>query len=266
MTDKDKMREEFEADYKNRRRYSNLSRKMEDGTYWDGQVRNSWESYQAACAHKDAEHAAEITALKTMTNEELIALAEECGAAYGTDDNDTLGSEAIVMTIEELAEYSNRLTAKQQEQIGMDTECIERIRTKSLQLEEQLAAAQLTVERMRGAVQYAIDDLIARAKLSEDDSLNISQGVLDGLHDCLKPSDTSALEAVREEAVVQARAEELERLGKLIHYPECWDTACYETLESALAEIGCSEHRVERGRREAVPIAKNPTNDSTRQP
>lgn len=25
-----------------------------------------------------------------------------------------------------------------------------------------------------------------------------------------------------------------------IHYPECWDTACYETLESALREIGCN--------------------------
>lgn len=27
------------------------------------------------------------------------------------------------------------------------------------------------------------------------------------------------------------------RIAKAIHYPECWDTACYTTLESALAEV-----------------------------
>lgn len=31
------------------------------------------------------------------------------------------------------------------------------------------------------------------------------------------------------------------KLGKLIHYPNCWDTACYPNLENALIEIGCSE-------------------------
>jgi hypothetical protein len=35
----------------------------------------------------------------------------------------------------------------------------------------------------------------------------------------------------------------LSNIGALIHYPEHWDTACYETLEDALHEIGCSECR-----------------------
>lgn len=44
-----------------------------------------------------------------------------------------------------------------------------------------------------------------------------------------------------EQESVAVRNERI-RLGKLIHYPSCWDTACYRTLEDALTEIGCSIH------------------------
>lgn len=41
--------------------------------------------------------------------------------------------------------------------------------------------------------------------------------------------------------------EESERMAKMIHYPECWDTACYPTLAEAIYNIvvcaGCSEHK-----------------------
>lgn len=40
--------------------------------------------------------------------------------------------------------------------------------------------------------------------------------------------------------------EEAARIARKIHYPECWDTACYATLSDAVHEIassaGCSEH------------------------
>ena len=29
-------------------------------------------------------------------------------------------------------------------------------------------------------------------------------------------------------------------LGNIIHYPDCWDTVAYPTLESVLFEIGCN--------------------------
>ena len=36
---------------------------------------------------------------------------------------------------------------------------------------------------------------------------------------------------------------EIERIAGAIHWPECWDTAAYPTLLSALQEIGCNpEH------------------------
>lgn len=38
------------------------------------------------------------------------------------------------------------------------------------------------------------------------------------------------------------KTNEVERLKELlaqaIHYPDCWDTACYETLDDALREMG----------------------------
>ena len=34
---------------------------------------------------------------------------------------------------------------------------------------------------------------------------------------------------------------ENERLGGLIHYPDCWDMAVYPKLSDALIEVGCSE-------------------------
>ena len=36
------------------------------------------------------------------------------------------------------------------------------------------------------------------------------------------------------------KAQERERLGKLIGYPSCWDTAAYPTLDDALINIGCN--------------------------
>jgi hypothetical protein len=33
---------------------------------------------------------------------------------------------------------------------------------------------------------------------------------------------------------------EIERLADAIHWPDCWDTAAYPTLPSALQEIGCN--------------------------
>jgi len=36
---------------------------------------------------------------------------------------------------------------------------------------------------------------------------------------------------------------ERQELAGAIHYPDCWDTAAYPTLVSALQEIGCSEHQ-----------------------
>lgn len=31
--------------------------------------------------------------------------------------------------------------------------------------------------------------------------------------------------------------EERETIKEILHYPECWDTACYSTLESAIIEV-----------------------------
>lgn len=35
---------------------------------------------------------------------------------------------------------------------------------------------------------------------------------------------------------------QLNTIAKSIHYPECWDTMAYTTLESAIHEIGCNIH------------------------
>lgn len=41
-------------------------------------------------------------------------------------------------------------------------------------------------------------------------------------------------------------AEDADEIARKIHYPRCWDIACYPTLADAVFEIaanaGCSEH------------------------
>ena len=48
-----------------------------------------------------------------------------------------------------------------------------------------------------------------------------------------------------ENEILKAKVKELqaenERLGGLIHYPDCWDMAVYPKLSDALIEVGCSE-------------------------
>ena len=40
----------------------------------------------------------------------------------------------------------------------------------------------------------------------------------------------------------------IEELEKIMHYPQCWDTACYDTLESTLKEVfTCECEREETG-------------------
>lgn len=47
-------------------------------------------------------------------------------------------------------------------------------------------------------------------------------------------------------AEVIISAEYADEISRKIHYPKCWDTACYPTLADAIIEIvtsaGCSEH------------------------
>ncbi len=43
-----------------------------------------------------------------------------------------------------------------------------------------------------------------------------------------------------EEAMQEAWNAALEKVGRAIHYPECWDTMAYPTLLDALKEIGCN--------------------------
>ena len=51
-----------------------------------------------------------------------------------------------------------------------------------------------------------------------------------------KKQITDAVDSLVRIATAAAEA----KFGKLIHYPDCWDTAAYPTLESALREIGCN--------------------------
>ena len=41
--------------------------------------------------------------------------------------------------------------------------------------------------------------------------------------------------------VVEVIEQERVKLGKLIHYPHCWDVGAYQTLEDALSNIGCNQ-------------------------
>lgn len=34
--------------------------------------------------------------------------------------------------------------------------------------------------------------------------------------------------------------DELKAIAKTIHYPDCWDTAAYPTLQDAITEVGCN--------------------------
>ena len=47
------------------------------------------------------------------------------------------------------------------------------------------------------------------------------------------------------------------RIAEALHYPECWDTACYDTLESAMYETACwsSCSTCEEAQPEPEPVA-----------
>lgn len=40
--------------------------------------------------------------------------------------------------------------------------------------------------------------------------------------------------------------DKLDKIAKIMHYPDCWDTACYTNLESAIYEtFGCNDDECE---------------------
>lgn len=67
------------------------------------------------------------------------------------------------------------------------------------ELTKQLAEAQALLKDKDDALEYCIKDLTVRAALSEDDSLNISQGCLDNMHKALaQTSGTDVLDKMLE--------------------------------------------------------------------
>ena len=50
-----------------------------------------------------------------------------------------------------------------------------------------------------------------------------------------------ALKGTPSKSLKDLKQQHFEELGKLIHYPEHWDTMAYPAIEDALKEIGCSE-------------------------
>jgi hypothetical protein len=77
----------------------------------------------------------------------------------------------------------------------------------------------------------------------------------------------SATEGSLTKLVRLAVERDRQELAKAIHYPDCWDTACYDTLESALAELaagffctnddcGLGAFSIEQERGEPVAIYK----------
>ena len=78
------------------------------------------------------------------------------------------------------------------------------------ELRDQLAASQAYAEQLRVALIAVRDDLELRMRIAEDDSLNISNSILDQMLDAIDlPRDTSALDAYvanqREAAYREAR-------------------------------------------------------------
>lgn len=65
------------------------------------------------------------------------------------------------------------------------------------QLTNQLAMSQARSRRYKKVLQYALDDLIIRANLNDEDCLNVGQGVLNAMEEVLnEPSDNFALNAI----------------------------------------------------------------------
>lgn len=114
---------------------------------------------------------------------------------------------------EELAEVARSRIAELEKERDAAREEVEATRCdlnmtlrESARLREQLAAQQLVIEKMRSSLVATRDDLELRMKLSEDDSLNISNSILDQMLDAidLQPS-TEALDAYVAEAVKAER-------------------------------------------------------------
>ena len=67
----------------------------------------SWETWQAACAHKDAEHAAEITALKSRAEAAEAKLAELQDTWTSPDELRTDYIQVIENCMRKIAEYES---------------------------------------------------------------------------------------------------------------------------------------------------------------
>lgn len=72
------------------------------------------------------------------------------------------------------------------------------------------------------------------------DPLGVKRTMVNQVH----VDDPYAKETKTTEIIISA--EYADEIARKIHYPQCWDTACYPTLADAVIEIatgaGCSEH------------------------
>lgn len=70
------------------------------------------------------------------------------------------------------------------------------------------------------------------------DTSEVSYSCINKTKDLSKHNSKTYAELEAENAEIKAR---LAKISNLIHYPACWDTMAYPSLEDALYEIGCSE-------------------------
>jgi len=118
----------------------------------------------------------------------------------------------------------------------------------SVPLGEDLADAEM-VERPTGDyVEYS--DYAAVAE-------NLRKAHKDYGFEIRDPCGTIWEEAERLQKELAASEAQIDRIAKHIHYPECWDTAAYPTLEDAVCEITrCDPNQCRHHKEQTIYVAE----------